>query len=482
MSSEHNDEDPGARIEQARRDIRAQAAGLRERPLLARSAGTSAHRTHGPDFSRLAYAMGDLAGAHHRAFVDGAFSALLKRAPERSESDTQLARLAAGTSKAEILGDLRWSPEGRRIGATVAGLRLRYLLAKASHVPLLGYLLDGALGIVALPLQARHQRAVETLFAARDETVRETLQALVERAGSLEQRVHALAERAGSLEQRVHALAEHGATHAALLDQRIDDLHAVAQMLGASEAAQRARIEATEHVTAGLGGRLDELEFVRQRFYAINHWMHALQTAFAQIEDVARTSSEERATRAARLVAPAFDADPSRVRRQQAWGTSFADALAAPAKVLAFACGRDWTEGLVTRGFKVVHAEPNPALAEAARVEGVLIEPVGARELLQRAADDSIDGISILAASSVVSALPLLELLDAAARVLRAGGVLLLADAPEAPALVDDLLGVPRGARLDLLSPPLLRAAGFVEARRVDAGDSIAWLLRRATA
>jgi SAM-dependent methyltransferase len=468
VSSEHNDEDPGARIEQARREIRAQAAGLRERPLLARSAGTSAHRTHGPDFSRLAYAMGDLAGAHHRAFVDGAFSALLKRAPERSESDTQLARLAAGTSKAEILGDLRWSPEGRRIGATVAGLRLRYLLAKASHVPLLGYLLDGALGIVALPLQARHQRAVETLFAARDETVRETL--------------HALAERAGTLEQRVHALAEQTAAHTALLGRRIDDLHAFAQTLDASEVAQRARIEATEHVTAGLGGRLDELEFVRQRFYAINHWMHALQTAFAQIEDVARTSSEDRAARAARLAAPAFDADPSRVRRQQAWGTSFADALAAPATVLAFACGRDWTEGLLTRGFKVVHAEPNPALAEAARVEGVLIEPVGARELLQRAADDSVDGISILAASSVVSALPLLELLDAAARVLRAGGVLLLADAPEAPALVDDLLGVRRGARLDLLSPPLLRAAGFVEASRVDADDSIAWLLRRATA
>jgi hypothetical protein len=479
VSPEYNDEDPSARIERAHREIRAQAAGLRERPLLARARTSPAGPTRGPDPARLAYAIGELTDAHHRAFVDGAFRALLKRAPERSETDTQLARLAAGASKVEILGDLRWSPEGRHIGARVAGLRLRYVLAKASRVPVLGYLLDGALNLAALPLLARHQRAVEALFAARDEAIRETLRML--------------AERAGSLEARVHALAEESAGRSALLGQRIDDLHAfahelalardtLAQTLHASETALRTRIEATERAGAGLGGRLDELEFIRQRFYAINHWTHSLENAFAQIEDVARTRSDERSARAAMLAIPALDADPVRARRQQAWSKAFADALPAHAAVLAFTCGRDWVERLAMRGMAVVHAEPNPVLADAARVDGVTIEPADARELLHRSADCSVDGISILAASSVLAGLPLLELLEAAARVLRSGGVLLLADAPEAATLVDGLLGVRSASRLDALPTTLLQAAGFADVQRIDADDCVAWLLRRTAA
>jgi hypothetical protein len=336
-------------------------------------------------------------------------------------------------------------------------MRLRYVLAKATRVPVLGYLIDGALNLAALTLLARHQRAVEYLFAARDEAIRETLRML--------------AERAGSLEARVHALAEESAGRSALLGQRIDDLHAFAhelalardtlsQTLHASETALRTRIEATERAGAGLGGRLDELEFIRQRFYAINHWTHSLENAFAQIEDVARTRSDERSARAAMLAIPALDADPVRARRQQAWSKAFADALPAHAAVLAFTCGRDWVERLAMRGMAVVHAEPNPVLADAARV----------------------DGISILAASSVLAGLPLLELLEAAARVLRSGGVLLLADAPEAATLVDGLLGVRSASRLDALPTTLLQAAGFADVQRIDAHDCVAWLLRRTAA
>lgn len=486
MSSEYNDEDPSARIEQARREIRLQAAGLRERPRLAR---TDVHASAPAELlepARLAYSIGDLTGTHHRSFVEAAFRALLKRAPERGETEVHLARLAAGARKVEILGDLRWAPEGRRVGAHVSGLRARYLLAKAARVPVFGNLLDLCLDVASLPLQPRHQRALETAFAARDEATQEMLQGLNGRIGTLVAQMRTLAEQA--------------AARTTQFTQRIDDLHAtlhqqalardaLERKLHAIEAVVRTRIESTERaveegrqVGERHRERLDELEFIRQRFYAINHWTHNLEGAFAQIEEVARVRDGELAIRAATLAVPALVAEPGRARDQQPWDEAFARMLPIHAAVLAFTCGRDWIERLALRGFVVVHAEPNPVLAEAARIDGVVVEPIGAKELLKRTPDQSVDGISILAASSVVGKLPLIDLLDEVARVLRANGVLLLADVHGVAALVDDLLGVRIDARIDALPASLFHAAGFAEVHRVDANGSVAWLLRRTAA
>jgi hypothetical protein len=485
VSSEYNDEDPSARIERAHREIRAQAAGLRERPRLGRADMPAAEPAERLEPARLAYSLGDLTGSNHRSFVEAAFRALLKRAPERGETEVHLARLAAGARKVEILGDLRWAPEGRRVGVHVSGLRARYLLAKGARVPVLGYLLDLCLDVASLPLQPRHQRALETALAARDEAIQETLQGLNGRIGTLVAQIRTLAEQA--------------AARATQFTQHIEDLHATVHQhalardalerkLHAIETVVHMRIEATEkaieedrRIGERHRERLDELEFIRQRFYAINHWTHSLEGAFAQIEEVARMRDGELAIRAATLAVPAL-AEPGRARDQQPWDDAFARMLPMHAAVLAFTCDRDWIERLARRGFVVVHAEPNPVLAEAARIDGVVVESVSAKELLRRTPDGCVDGISVLAASSVVGTLPLVELLDEAARVLRANGVLLLADAHGVATLVDDLLGVRTDARIDALPAPLFHAAGFAEVHRVDADGSVAWLLQRTVA
>jgi len=479
VSSEYKDEDPSARIERAGHEIRLLAAGLRDRPRLARTEVSDATSTERLEPARLAYAISELAGTHHRTFVEAAFRALLKRAPEPDETEAHLARLTAGARKVEILGDLRWAPEGRRVGVHVRGLRARYLLAKATRVPVFGRLLDLCLDVAALPLQPRHLRAVETTLAARDEATQETLQGLNARIGILAAQVRTLAEQA--------------AARTTQFTQRLDDLHATlhqqALALHAVESALHTRIDAAEkaveegrHLGERQRERLEELEFIRQRFYAINHWAHSLETAFARIDDTARTREGELAARAATLALPALAAEPPSAQDQQSWDEAFASALPIHAGVLAFTCGRDWIERLARRGFAVVHAEPNPVLAEAARVEGVVVEPVDANELLRRVPEQSVDGISILAVSSVVRTLPLVDLLDASARVLRANGVLLLADAPGVAALVDDLRGLRADARIGVLPAPLFHAFGFAEARRIATNGSVAWLLRRAAA
>ena len=157
--SEHNTVEKGdALIERARGEIRVQAATLRERPLLERE-GSPVARDERIDRARLDYRIGELTDAHHHAFVEQAFHALLKRAPTQAETDAHLALLAAGATKAEALGNLRWSPEGRAVGVRVAGLAPRYAMAKLRRVPLLGYLVDLPLNLAALPALARHQRA-----------------------------------------------------------------------------------------------------------------------------------------------------------------------------------------------------------------------------------------------------------------------------------------------------------------------------------
>ena len=475
MNPESNDE----QLERARREIRAQAALLHERPLQAR---TPPPATRAADSriepSRRDYRIGELTGVHYRAFVEQAFHALLKRAPAMTESEAHIAALAAGATKAEVLGNLRWSPEGRHIGARVAGLLPRYASAKARRIPLLGYLLDLGLNLAALPQLARHQRASDTLMAAADEAAVVAAQALARR----------LDELGAAHNQRLDELA----AARDLLRQRVDDLHAYAHELSVArdalaglvvqmEHALRSRIEELESTTTTHGGRLDEFAFLRQRVLAMNHWSHNLTTAFARIDTIAGEREAVRADTAASTALTAVAADHARGTRNAAWAVAFAATMPARGSVLALACAGDWPALLGERGFGVSSTEANPVLAEAARRHGVVVDPALAHDALLRSADQSLDGVSMLAYPVLARITPVVQLLADASRVLRSGGALLLADAREPSALVDALLGgVPAPIAPDLM-PHALAAAGFIDISRIDGTDGTpAWLARKA--
>jgi hypothetical protein len=85
----------------------------------------------------------------------------------------------------------------------------------------------------------------------------------------------------------------------------------------------------------------------------------------------------------------------------------------------------------------------------------------------------------VLALAAIVRTIPCIELLVEAARVLRPGGALLLADAREAVALMDALLGRAPAHPVAELVVHALAFAGFVEVARVDGADGTpAWLAR----
>jgi hypothetical protein len=468
--NESNDDE----LERVRREIRAQAATLHERPRQARVAPTAARGDERTEPTRLDYPIGELTDAHYRAFVEQAFRALLKRMPTAAETGAQIAALASGATKAEVLGNLRWSPEGRRIGVRVAGLLPRYASAKARRVPVLGYLLDLFTNLAGLPQLARHQRASDALLAAGDEAAAAANHALGLRLRDL----------AGQLELRLSHL--DGQT--TLLRQRADDLHAHAHELAVArdalsralvhtEEALRHRIESLEGVASAHAGRLDELAFLRQRVHAMNHWAHHLTEAFARIDVVAAEREVEPADFAARAALAVVATDHGREARNAVWADAFAAMLPEKGRVLVLASGGDWTALLDARGINVDHAEQNQGLAEAARMHGARVEPVPAEDLLSRTADDSYDGLSVLALPALARAIHCGRLFVEASRVLRAGGTLLLADAREPIALVDALLGRPPVPLAPELVAQALTLAGFVDIRRMTSPDGTpAWL------
>jgi len=457
-------------IERVKAEIRLEAARLGERDLLIRRdppqrGAADAIVGDGIDRARLDYRIGELTDLHHRAFVDAAFRTLLKRTGDEREMAAQVGLLAAGAAKAELLGNLRFSAEGRRIGTRVGGLLPRYALTKLRRVPVLGYIVDWCMTLAGLPLIVRHQRATEALFAAGD-------QAAAEADRLLSARIDELHVISAGLGDRLQSTADE-------LGGWLGRLQATAQELGSAGIAQRVRIETLENATEVHRGRLDELDFLRQRLYALNHWTHHLTQAVGHIESVATERRAALESTAASIALDAITNDPTRAARNAVWADALFTRLPERGSVLAIASGGDWLALLAARGAQVSAAEPNAVLAAAARNGNVSIEPAAAREVLSRCADATLDALTLLAFPSAARQMPIIDLFAHSHRVLRANGVLLLAFAREPAALTDALIEPAMPTPEPDLLARALAASGFIDIVRADAADGTIALFAR---
>jgi 2-polyprenyl-3-methyl-5-hydroxy-6-metoxy-1,4-benzoquinol methylase len=86
-----------------------------------------------------------------RDFIERAYVALLKRKPDESGMQNYLSALAAGRSRILVLGELRYSAEGRAAATPVLGLRRRYLLHRLYRLRVVGRLVRTLTGLIALP-------------------------------------------------------------------------------------------------------------------------------------------------------------------------------------------------------------------------------------------------------------------------------------------------------------------------------------------
>lgn len=103
------------------------------------------------------YTLTDFLDVHDETFIRRAYREILRREPDAGGVQNYLEQLRAGRfSKVEILGRLRYSPEGRKKGVKVRGLLLPFVVATACRLPVMGYLLHWLISLLRLPTLARN--------------------------------------------------------------------------------------------------------------------------------------------------------------------------------------------------------------------------------------------------------------------------------------------------------------------------------------
>jgi SAM-dependent methyltransferase len=92
------------------------------------------------------------------AFIRVAYRSVLGREPDSDGMSCYLAMLQDGASKAEILGRLRRSPEGKERGAKIKGLAIPCAIDAVSHWPILGSVVRLSTALWRLPGWERSDR------------------------------------------------------------------------------------------------------------------------------------------------------------------------------------------------------------------------------------------------------------------------------------------------------------------------------------
>jgi SAM-dependent methyltransferase len=112
--------------------------------------------------------LGELVDCHDEEFVRNAYRKLLGREADAAGLANALEHLrSGGWNKIDLLGSLRYSEEGRRVGVEVAGLRIAYLVRRLFRVPVVGYLLRSAEILLSLPRVLGNMERFEAFTNAR---------------------------------------------------------------------------------------------------------------------------------------------------------------------------------------------------------------------------------------------------------------------------------------------------------------------------
>ncbi|WP_395620835.1 hypothetical protein [Dokdonella sp.] len=389
--------------------------------------------------------LGQLSQFHGAAFVRNAYLALLGREADETAVKTQMALLGRGISKIEIMGNLRWSAEGRFKAVSVPGLWPRYLLQKATHVPILGYVLQLAMGLAGLPAIVRHQRAADALH--------------VTRADAIEQATHAL-------DARLQSQAEEGAR------LRVD--HDALQVRAAAAESALAQLSEAIQATSGLAHQSN------QQMLGMNHWLASLRHSLAEIERLAECKGRERAVPLAGITDGLLAADASRSARLDQWLEQFAGGLPAAADVLDLGGAADWLDRLSQRGVSVsaLRSIGNPGPVAGDRRIAVCNDFGVA---LSRIADESLHGLSVLEVSVVARELPLMDLLQGAFRVLRPNACILIG-LDRGPLVLAELLSGRQALAMDAdLLEAALAHGGFHDIKRFEANGVACVIARRSS-
>ena len=171
--------------------------------------------------TRARYSLDEFLAYQDEDFVRNAYRGLLGREPDLQGLNDYLGALRSGTlGKTEILGRIRYSPEGRRRGTPVRGLAVPFSVRMLRRVPVAGRFIAIVQYVWRLPVIARNHERLET--------------AVFHHEAELKRQINA-----------AHAVIEH-------------QLRTAAQRIDAAEGAEAARAQRIDHLAKTFdAGRLD---------------------------------------------------------------------------------------------------------------------------------------------------------------------------------------------------------------------------------
>lgn len=207
------------------------------------------------------YHIDDFLKFHGEEFVRNAYRALLKREPDPSGWTQYLRSLEGGRlNKVDILASLRYSAEGERTQVKVTGLAWPATIRRLERLPIIGYLLQMAIGVARLPRLLQHLRQSESYVLARQERI-------VEHHNQLQrQMTEALAQTSEQMSAQISAQALASTERADNQHQAIESLRLQQQSMAERQDEFRNTVdkgltesrEYADQLTAAVAGKMAE--------------------------------------------------------------------------------------------------------------------------------------------------------------------------------------------------------------------------------
>lgn len=414
---------------------------------------------HNP-LTKSQYELGEMLQLDDGAFIANAYRAILHRAPD-DHAHELLTRLRLGQmTKVEILGNLRFSEEGKRISVHIDGLLLPYRVSLLRKQGAIGQALSW---LISIPKNAVWHRRHEWASGKNSADI----QSLGKQHNDLATAVHAL-ERRMELVALAAANATESAEKARSHSKQNDDLNTAVHALerriesvmrevsDAVESAEKAR-EADKVIErlASVERSLEEYGRERSRIVEsqgnLKDRLQQLRSDLHSHLDSLQTEKSKPAMKAAKLgldglyvaLEDRFRGGRDLIRHRTARHLDFiADKIGSDLSlpVLDLGSGRgEWLELLKERGFRPIGFELNATCVGHSQSIGLDVRATDILEGLKTLPDDSIGAITML---HVVEHLPLdyfVEVLDECMRVLRDGGGLVVETPNPANAVVSQL-------------------------------------------
>jgi SAM-dependent methyltransferase len=372
------------------------------------------------------YHVNDLLQYHDHTFIWNAYRAILKREPDEEGLRQFLKKLRGGRfNKIDVLASLRFSPEGKSRNVRVDGLVRLARFRRFYRVPVLGYLLELAVGIARLPALLRSQREFEGHTLAQQELITSHLNQLSATSFQV----------AESLSRELTEVSTQLSEVATQLSKGQQDLaESVTRELTGLSADQRKFGELQYQQVIGLFR--EQREIVERLKKMKDEWEARLARLDESLKNGAvRQTTNEQAppNETRRKLDDLFASFPEQfrggreeVKESLRFHLPFLKSAEITKDILDLGCGRgEWLELLKEEGLSGRGVEANPLLVERARQCGLEVVAADALLYLSGLPNESLNAVSGFHFIEHLSFEIFVELLGEIKRTLRPGGLVI---------------------------------------------------------